>query len=72
MTSREIIKELKKDGWILHHTKGSHNQFKHPQKKGKITIPHPKKEFPIGTLKQIFKMAGWNYAKKLIKKKGCK
>lgn len=60
MTSREIIKRLKKEGWILHHVKGSHHQFKHPEKLGKITVPHPEKDFPVGTLKNIFRMAGWD------------
>ena len=30
MNSRKIIKKLKADGWIFHHTKGDHHQFKHP------------------------------------------
>jgi len=59
MNSREIIKRLKKDGWLLHHVKGSHHQFKHPIKSGKITVPHPKKDFPKGTLESIRKQADW-------------
>jgi predicted RNA binding protein YcfA (HicA-like mRNA interferase family) len=39
---------------------GSHQQFKHPTKKGKITIPHPKKDLPIGTVRSILKQAGIN------------
>lgn len=35
---KEVIKILKKDGWYLHNTKGSHRQFKHNIKKGKVTI----------------------------------
>ncbi len=61
MNSREVIKQLKKDGWYLHHTKGDHHQFKHPTKHGKVTVPHPKKDFPIKTLKSIYKKAGWNW-----------
>ena len=61
MTSREIIKKLRDDGWILNHTKGTHYQFKHPIEPGKVTVPHPKKDFPIGTLKSIFKQAGWEW-----------
>jgi predicted RNA binding protein YcfA (HicA-like mRNA interferase family) len=59
MNSREIIKLLKSEGWTLHHIKGSHHQFKHPTKPGKITVPHPKRDFPSGTLAGIFKQAGW-------------
>ena len=44
MTSKDIIKRLKKEGWKLFHTKGSHHQFKHTITGVKVTIPHPKKE----------------------------
>ncbi len=47
MNSREITKKLKDDGWMLHHTKGDHHQFKHPEKQGKVTIPHPKRDIPV-------------------------
>jgi predicted RNA binding protein YcfA (HicA-like mRNA interferase family) len=46
MDSRDVIRRLKKDGWILHHVKGDHHQFKHPEKPVKVTVPHPKKDFP--------------------------
>ena len=61
MSSREIIKRFKQDGWILHHVKGDHHQFKHPNKKGKVTVPHPKKDFPMATLRSIYRQAGWNW-----------
>lgn len=35
---REVIKMLLKDGWYLAYTKGDHRQFKHPTKKGKVTV----------------------------------
>ncbi|MDO6354982.1 type II toxin-antitoxin system HicA family toxin [Caloramator sp. CAR-1] len=57
-SSREIIKILQDDGWFLFEVRGDHHQFKHPTKKGKITIPHPKKNLPIKTVKSIFKQAG--------------
>ena len=34
----ELIRLLKKDGWYLAHQKGSHRQFRHPSKKGKVTV----------------------------------
>jgi len=40
------------------HCVGDHHQFKHPTKQGKVTITHPKKDFPIKTLKSIEKQAG--------------
>jgi predicted RNA binding protein YcfA (HicA-like mRNA interferase family) len=56
--SRDIIKELKRDGWYEADQAGSHKQFKHPKKKGRVTVPHPKRDIPIGTLKSIEKQAG--------------
>jgi len=58
MNSKEIVKMLKKDGWTLVHVKGSHHQFKHPSKKGKVTVPHPKKQLPLPTVRSILKQAG--------------
>ncbi len=57
MKSSEIIKIIIKDGWVQCHQKGSHCQFKHPLKKGRVTIPHPKKDLPIKTVMSIFKQA---------------
>ena len=55
-----LIKKIKEDGWFLVNVVGSHQQFKHPTKKGKVTIPHPKKDLPIGTVHSILKQAGLN------------
>ncbi|MEM9242657.1 MAG: type II toxin-antitoxin system HicA family toxin [Pseudomonadota bacterium] len=57
MKSTEIIKILRMDGWTECHKKGSHCQFKHPTKSGKVTVPHPKKDLPIKTVNSIFKQA---------------
>lgn len=58
MNSKETIKILKNDGWFLVGTVGSHHHFKHPTKKGKVTVPHPKKDLPLGTVNSILKQAG--------------
>ena len=58
MDSRQVIKLLKKDGWYLVATTGSHHHFKHPVLKGKVTVPHPKKDLPIKTLINIEKQSG--------------
>lgn len=58
MNSKDIIKALKKDGWKEVAKVGSHTQFKHPAKKGRVTVPHPKKDLPIGTIKSIEKQSG--------------
>ncbi|MEX3744631.1 MULTISPECIES: type II toxin-antitoxin system HicA family toxin [Lysinibacillus] len=58
ISSREIIKILTKDGWNLHRIVGSHHHFKHPTKKGTVTVPHPKKDLKLGTTNSILKQAG--------------
>jgi predicted RNA binding protein YcfA (HicA-like mRNA interferase family) len=57
MKSADIINALKADGWEQVAQKGSHIQFKHPTKPGRVTVPHPKRDVPIGTLKSIEKQA---------------
>ena len=61
MKSAEIIKLLKADGWFVFNIRGSHHQFKHPSKPGKVTVPHPKADLPIGTVKSICRQAGLNW-----------
>ena len=53
-----MIKELLKDGWFEVAHVGSHKQFKHASKNGRVTVPHPKRDIPVGTLKSIEKQAG--------------
>ena len=60
MTFREVEKIILKDGWYKIKSKGSsHVQYKHPTKKGKVTIPkHNNNDIMGGTLKSILKQAG--------------
>jgi predicted RNA binding protein YcfA (HicA-like mRNA interferase family) len=59
MGSKEILKILQKRGWKIVRTKGSHHQLKHPDKPGKwATVPHPKKDLPTGTVKDIENTSG--------------
>ena len=58
MTSAEVIRILTEDGWEYVGTSGSHWHFKHPAKPGKVTVPHPRREVPIGTLWSVWKQAG--------------
>jgi len=60
LDSRNVIRELKRDGWFAVNQAGSHKQFKHPTKKGRVTVPHAKRDIPMGTLKSIEKQAGVN------------
>ncbi len=59
MKIRDVIKAIEKDGWILSKTRGSHRQYKHFEKKGRVTIPgHPGDDVHIDTLNSILKQAG--------------
>ena len=61
MDSREVIKILIASGWFEVGQKGSHKQFKHPTKPGRVTVPAPKKDIPISTLKSIERQAGLKF-----------
>ncbi|MCL5069986.1 MAG: type II toxin-antitoxin system HicA family toxin [Actinobacteria bacterium] len=59
MKIREIIKIIKEDGWYIVAQKGSHKQFKHPMKPGRVTIAgNPGDYIAPGTLNSILKQAG--------------
>ena len=60
ITSKELIKIIEKDGWFLVNVVGSHCQFKHNIKKGRVTIPHPKNDMNIRTYCSILKQAQIN------------
>lgn len=61
MSSADIITKLKADGWLLVHTKVSHHQYKHPTKSGRVTVPHPRKDIPLATLRSIYRQAGLDW-----------
>jgi predicted RNA binding protein YcfA (HicA-like mRNA interferase family) len=58
MRSRDVIRRLEADGWREVARKGSHAQFKHPSKAGRVTVPDPRRDIPIGTLRSIEKQSG--------------
>ncbi len=58
MKSSELIRKIEADGWYHVATRGSHHQFKHPTKSGRVTVPHPKKDLPQGTVRNILRQAG--------------
>ena len=58
VNSRDVIRALQADGWVQVAQKGSHVQFKHPSKPGRVTVPHPKRDLPAGTLRSIERQAG--------------
>jgi predicted RNA binding protein YcfA (HicA-like mRNA interferase family) len=55
----EMIKLIEADGWYLVATRGSHRQYKHPVKPGRVTVAgRPSKELPPGTERSIMRQAG--------------
>jgi predicted RNA binding protein YcfA (HicA-like mRNA interferase family) len=59
MKVSEVLKLLRDDGWFLVVTRGSHRQFKHPSKSGRVTVAgRPSDDVPPGTLNSILKQAG--------------
>ena len=58
MKVREVIKLIERDGWRLVATRGSHRQYKHPTKPGRVTIAgQGGHDLPPGTLNSILKQA---------------
>ncbi len=59
MRYRELTKMIEADGWRLVNTVGSHRQYKHPEKPGRVTIAgKDSKDVPVGTLRNILPQAG--------------
>ena len=59
MKVAEILWTLHEDGWYLVATRGSHRQFKHPSKPGRVTVAgKPSDDLAPGTLSSILKQAG--------------
>jgi len=56
---REVIRHLEAEGWRLVATVGSHRQFKHPEKGGRVTVSgHLGDDMPKGTLASVRRQAG--------------
>jgi len=59
MKVRDLLKLIENDGWYQVTQRGSHRQFKHPQKPGRVTVAgHSSQEIDKGTLNSILKQAG--------------
>ena len=58
MKSKEIIKLLLENGWILRGVKGFHHIYTHPAKEGHISVPHPKNDLGAGLVHKLLKQAG--------------
>jgi predicted RNA binding protein YcfA (HicA-like mRNA interferase family) len=58
MKSDDLVRELRKAGWIQDRVVGSHHIFKHSSKPGHLTVPHPRKDLGKGLVHKIRKQAG--------------
>lgn len=58
MDSRAVMRALESAGWQVVRTRGSHHQLKHPERSGLVTVPHPKRDIPKGTLRAIERQTG--------------
>ena len=59
MTVRDVVQLLQDDGWYLVATRGSHRQYKHPAKTGRVTVAgKPSDDLAPGTLNSVLKQAG--------------
>lgn len=59
MHSADLIREIKKVGWMLDRVNGSHHIFTHPARPGIVVVPHPKKDLGRGIVKSIRQQAGF-------------
>ncbi|MGN6550289.1 MAG: type II toxin-antitoxin system HicA family toxin [Pararhizobium sp.] len=57
--SRAIIDRLQADGFALVSVRGSHHKFKHPVSGRIVIVTHPRKDMPAGTVRSIYRQAGW-------------
>ena len=57
--SRDIIKRLTSDGFVLVSTRGSHHKFRHPLDGRVVIVTHPRKDIPVGTVRSIYAQARW-------------
>ncbi|MFN8179693.1 MAG: type II toxin-antitoxin system HicA family toxin [bacterium] len=59
MKVRDVIRLLERDGWFMVITRGSHRQFEHPQKPGRVTVSgHRGDDMPRGTPASVLRQAG--------------
>ena len=61
MTAREVIAKLNAEGWNELRQRGSHRIFGHPTKAGRVIVAMHRGDIPTGTLRNIFRQAGWQW-----------
>lgn len=59
MKPAEVIRMLRQDAWFEVKGRGSHRNFRHDRKPGKVTVPvHGSRDLPIGTIRSIERQSG--------------
>ncbi|MGD9584318.1 MAG: type II toxin-antitoxin system HicA family toxin [Lysobacterales bacterium] len=58
MPSSELIRDLRRAGWVLDRVRGSQQVFTHPTRPGIVVVPHPRKDLGVGLLARIRRQAG--------------
>lgn len=58
--SRQIIRRLVADGFVLVSVRGSHHKYRQPATGRTVILPHPRKDIPAGTVGSIYRQAGWD------------
>lgn len=61
ISSRELVRMLEADGWSKVRQKGSHQQFKHARRPGRVTVTAGQERIPTPTLRRIYRQAGWDW-----------
>lgn len=60
--TRDVVSKLTADGWMVARKgPGDHVQYKHPTKPGRVTVDNGAREIPAGTLRSIYRQAGWEW-----------
>jgi predicted RNA binding protein YcfA (HicA-like mRNA interferase family) len=58
MDSKAVIRAIEAEGWRQARIAGSHHHFRHQTRPGTVTVPHPVKDIPPGTLRSIERQSG--------------
>ena len=60
--TRDVISRLLADGWrVVRKGPGDHVQYKHPTRPGRVTVDMGLREIPVGTLRSVYRQAGWEW-----------
>ena len=57
--SRDIVRRLYNEGFELVSVRGSHHKLVHRGTRRTVIVTHPKKDLPLGTVRAIYRQAGW-------------